>query len=48
MKTAHDIILKPVITEASMQALQTKSTPLKLQKTQTRSKSQKQLQNCLA
>lgn len=48
MKTAHDIILKPVITEASMQGIANKKTPFRLLRMQTRSKSQKQLQNCLA
>ena len=48
MKTAHDIILKPVITEASMQGIANKKYTFKVLRMQIKSKSQKQLQNCLA
>ena len=47
MKTAHDIILKPVITEA-MQGIANKSTPFRLLRMQTRSNRKSDLQNCLA
>lgn len=43
MKTAHDIIVKPIITEESMTGLMMKNIPLRLLKTQTKSKSPKPL-----
>ena len=48
MKTAHDIILKPVITEASMANMQAKKYTFRVAKSANKIEIAKQFPNCSA